>query len=94
MDVVGRGEIEAYGAKHADARGPLNSWLWEVMTANWKTPAELKARYPGASLLSGNRVVFDVKGNKYRLEVRVAYQTGKVIVLRIGTHAEYSRWTL
>lgn len=46
-----------------------------------------------ASFLAGNRVVFNLKGNKYRLDTKIAYQTGVVFVKRIGTHAEYDRWT-
>ena len=59
----------------------------------WRTPAEVKARYVSASFLANNRVVFNLKGNKYRLDTKIAYQVGVVLVKRIGTHAEYSRWT-
>lgn len=63
------------------------------MTATWRTPVEVKARYVSASFLAGNRVVFNLKGNKYRLDTQIAYQIGVLIVKRIGTHAEYNRWT-
>lgn len=55
---------------------------------------EIKERYSNASFLGERIVVFNLKGNKYRLAVKVAYNTGIVQVMKIGTHAEYSRWTL
>jgi mRNA interferase HigB len=51
-------------------------------------------RYATASILGENRVVFNLKGNSYRLLVRIAYRLGKIIVLRAGTHAEYDPWDL
>ena len=64
----------------------------EAKAAKWRTPADIKARYPAASCLANSRVVFNIKGNKYRLDTRIAYRTSVVIVKRIGTHAEYDRW--
>lgn len=56
--------------------------------------ADVTRRYPRASILSGNRVVFDVKGNRYRMLTQIAFGVGRVVVLKIGTHAEYDRWRL
>jgi mRNA interferase HigB len=64
----------------------------EVKASHWKNPAEIKARYATASFLADNHVVFNLKGNKYRLEVIVGYKAQVVLVKRIGTHAEYSKW--
>lgn len=75
------------------ASGAVDAWVRETKAAGWRTPADIKARYPAASFLANSRVVFNIKGNKYRLDTRVAYQTSVVVVKRIGTHAEYSRWT-
>jgi mRNA interferase HigB len=58
--------------------------------ANWRTPAEMKIVYPNADLV-GRRTVFNISGNKYRLIARVNYQTQRVFVLYILTHAEYDR---
>lgn len=93
MQVVGLLILERFVAVHRDASGAVDAWVREVKAAEWRTPADLKARYPAASFLAGNRVVFNVKGNRYRLDTRVAYRTGVVVVKRIGTHAEYDRWT-
>lgn len=93
MRLVNRGVLVEFAMTHADVRGPLAAWEAEVRAAEWETPAQVKARYPSASLLKGNRVIFDLKGPKYRVDVRVDYSARVVFVHRIGTHAEYSTWT-
>ncbi len=90
---MGRPILERFAQGHVEVRQALDAWLREAMTATWRGPAEVKARYVSASFLAGNRVVFNLKGNKYRLDTQIAYQTGVVFVKRIGTHAEYNRWT-
>jgi mRNA interferase HigB len=92
MRVVGRMRLEEFASQHADVRAPLDAWVCEVEEANWQAPADLKARFPSASILGDARVIFNVKGNRYRLEVKVNYEMKTVLVTRIGTHAEYSKW--
>jgi mRNA interferase HigB len=92
MRLVGRKLLEDFAALHADIRGPLNAWVAEAQEANWRVPADLKARFPNASFLADNRVVFNLKGNNYRVEVKLSYDINVVLVLRIGTHSEYSKW--
>ena len=60
--------------------------------AVWTTMADIKARFPHASILTDNHVVFNIGGNKYRLETIVVFASGVVVVHRIGTHAEYDKW--
>lgn len=91
MKLVGREVLEAFLLKHTDALGWVTSWSAEVESASWKTSHELKARYASASILPDNSVIFNVKGNTYRLLTRVAYKTSVVMVLWAGTHAEYSK---
>jgi mRNA-degrading endonuclease HigB of HigAB toxin-antitoxin module len=59
--------------------------------AQWRTPEDVKASYPKASILKGGRVVFNIKGNDYRLVARIQYQAGVLAVRFFGTHAEYDR---
>jgi mRNA interferase HigB len=89
MRIVGREALDRFCSKHADARKWIASWLQEVEASTWTTPQAIKDRYVNASFLEGNTVIFNVKGNDYRMEVLVAYQTGIVSVKWIGTHAEY-----
>lgn len=93
MQVVGRPILERFIQMHANVASVVDAWLAEAKAATWRTPADIKARYANASILANNRVVFNLKGNKYRLDTKIAYQTGVVVVKRIGTHAEYTRWT-
>lgn len=92
MKVLGKAILDEFANEHGDVRGQLAAWISEVESASWKSPADIRARYATASFLSGNRVIFNIKGNRYRMEVKVAYNTGVVLVKRIGTHSEYSRW--
>ncbi|MFA6047016.1 MAG: type II toxin-antitoxin system HigB family toxin [Phycisphaerales bacterium] len=74
----------------ADSREPLLSWHAMVEAAEWKGPAEIKDQYRSASFV-GNRVVFNICGNKYRMVVYVNYAGRRVYVRFVGTHAEYDR---
>lgn len=83
-----------FGEAHAEVRSQIAAWLLEAEEADWKTPAEIRDRFGGASFLDDNRVVFNLKGKKYRLLVKVDYTRSIVIAQKIGTHAEYSKWAL
>jgi len=72
-----------------DSEMPLRSWLEEVRDASWMQPADIKAQFGNASILKNRRVVFNIKGNDYRLVVAVAYQYQSVYIKFVGTHAQY-----
>ena len=59
--------------------------------ADWKTPADVKQDYPQASLIAGNRVIFNIKGNDYRVVTAIHYGRGLMYVRFVGSHAEYDR---
>lgn len=94
MKVVGRQLIEDFCSGHPDARGRLSAWHAEAERAVWKTPAHVRERYPSVSFLSDNRIVFNIGGNRFRLLVRVAYNLQTVVILKVGTHADYDKWEL
>ena len=71
----------------------MTAWLKEVNEATWETPQDIKARFPSASFVGNNRVVFNIKGNNYRLDVKVNYKNKIVLIKRCGSHAEYDKWT-
>ena len=93
MKVVGKGILDDFKRRHADARSQVDAWLAEVEDAKWGSPNDIKARFKSASFLPSNRVVFNLKGNTYRLDVKVTYKTKVVLIKRVGTHAEYDKWT-
>ncbi len=91
MQVIARSTLRDFYALHPKAKAPLESWYHEVDRADWQSPTELRRRYSTASFLEGNRVVFKIGGNKYRLVVKVNYKFQSVFILFIGTHKEYDR---
>ena len=92
MELVGLPKLDAFAQSHADVRGQLRAWVAETEDATWQTPQDVKDRYASASFLGDGRVVFNLKGNDYRLDVHINYDAQIVAVRRIGTHAEYDRW--
>ncbi len=91
MRILGLPILEAFKKDHAASRGQLDAWQTDVERETWLTPHEIKRRYRSADFLADNRVIFDLKGNSYRLVVKVRYQNGLVVVEWVGTHAEYSK---
>ena len=88
MRIIKRGALVQFWERHPDAKASLESWYGVVRGATWQTPVEMKQIYPNADLV-GRRTIFNIAGNKYRLIARVNYQTQRVFVLHILTHAEY-----
>jgi len=94
MKMVGREHLEKFRGSHSHIRSQLDAWVCEVEDAQWQSPQDIQKRFPHASFLTKNRVIFNLKGNKYRLEAKVSFKNQVVLIKRIGTHAEYSRWKL
>ena len=92
MRVLGKEKLQAFQRKHADVQAQVDAWIAEAEDAEWKTPHDVVGRYPSASVIGKDRIVFNLKGNRYRLDVKISYQAGIVLVMRVGTHAEYDSW--
>ena len=91
MRIISRQRLVEFWELHPDAEQPLRAWYAEAKKASWKSPGEIKAIYPSVSILPNNRIIFNIKGNKYRLVVIVEYTQGKMFIRFVGTHAEYDR---
>jgi mRNA interferase HigB len=97
MIVIGTDLVENYFADRAGHRGitaarsQYDAWMQIANRAQWRSPQDVKAAHPKASVLKAGRVVFNIKGNDYRLVARVQYQAGVVAIRFFGTHAEYDR---
>ena len=89
MRVIAVSTLRSFWARHPDAEQALKAWYEEASNARWTQPAEIKAQYRSASVLKNRRVVFNIKGNDYRLIVAVAYRLQIVYVKFVGTHKEY-----
>jgi len=91
MRVIARRTLRDFYETHADAKSALEAWFHETAGAQWAGPQDIKQRYPSADILPGNRMVFNIKGNTYRLIVKIHYNTGIVFIRFIGTHAAYDK---
>ena len=89
MRVIAVSQLRAFWARHPDAEQPLKAWYEEASNADWRQPADIKAQYRNASVLQNRRVVFNIKGNDYRLIVAIAYKLQIVYNKFVGTHKEY-----
>jgi len=92
MKLVRLTVLTEFSRKHADVCNPLKAWITEVREAQWQTSEDIRKRFVHASFLAENCVIFNLKGKKYRLDVKISYKNQTVLVMRIGTHAEYSKW--
>ena len=92
MRIFSRSTLVSFWARHADAETPLRLWLAIVQSAAWTGPADVCAAFGSADFLANNRVIFDIKGNKYRRVAQLKYGSLYLIYIRfVGTHREYDR---
>lgn len=91
MRVIARKTLKTFWEKHPQSRKALLVWFHEAKNAQWRSFREIKDQYPSADVLAGNRVVFNIKGNSFRLVVKIHYNTGVVFIRFVGTHAAYDR---
>lgn len=91
MRIISRKPLKDFAETHTKAKSPLDAWYREAKAAKWKNFAEIKAHIGSADVVAGNRVIFNIGGNKYRLVVKVAYKVGALYVKFIGTHKEYDK---
>ena len=91
MRIIAKKALREFWERHPAAERPLLAWYREVEREDWDTPAKVKAKYRSASIIGAKRVVFNIKGNDYRLVVRVNYPHRIVYVRFVGTHADYDR---
>jgi mRNA interferase HigB len=91
MRIVGREKLDRFCNMHADCRQWIANWISDAGSSSWRVPQDVKAKYAAASFLAQNVVIFNVRGNEYRLVTTIAYRTGIVVVQWIGTHAEYTK---
>lgn len=89
MKIVALKVLRDFCLKHPAAKSHLDIWIDEARKANWRQPADIKAQFRSASILKNRRIVFNIKGNEYRMVVAAAYRFGALYIKFIGTHAEY-----
>lgn len=91
MRIIAISHLKAFWERYPDSEHPLRAWVDEASKATWASPEAIKAQFGSASILKGRRVVFNIKGNDYRLVVAIAYRYGAVYIKYVGTHREYDK---
>ena len=91
MRVIAKKTLRDFWARHNDCEQALKAWFQEASKAGWKSPNEIKVEYPSASIVGQDRIVFNIRGNAYRLIVKVNFEYQLVWIRFVGTHAEYDK---
>jgi len=94
MNLLGKNILYDFKQRHADARSQTESLEQEIEESLWKSPHDLLAQFPSARIIGGVNAIFNICHNKYRLWVKIAYNTGVALVKKAGTHKEYDKWNI
>lgn len=89
--IIAKRTLKEFWEKHADSEQYLKTWYETARSSNWKSPNDIKKTYINASVLKDSRVVFNIKGNSYRLIVKFNYLRQWAFIRFVGTHAEYDK---
>jgi len=89
--IVSKKTLVEFWEKYPDAKTQLETWFKIANKAKWLKPNDVKSDYPNASIIAGNRMVFNIKGNEYRLIVKIEYAKQWIFIRFIGSHAQYDK---
>ncbi|OJU24746.1 MAG: addiction module toxin RelE [Sphingobacteriales bacterium 41-5] len=91
MRVIAKKVLREFWEKHNDCEQQLKAWFQEASKAEWKNPNEIKTEFPSASIIGNDRIVFNIKGNSYRLIIKINFDYQMIWIRFIGTHPEYDK---
>jgi len=91
LRVIAKKILREFWEKHNDCEQQLKAWFQETSKAKWTTPNEIKSEYPSASIVGNDRIVFNIKGNTYRLIVKINFDYQMIWIRFVGTHTEYDK---
>ena len=89
--IFAKSTLRIFWELHPDSEQYLKTWFDTAMNSNWKSPNEVKQTYANASILKDGRVVFNIKGNTYRLVTKLNFEKQWIFIRFIGTHEEYDK---
>jgi mRNA interferase HigB len=91
MRIIALKTLRLFWEQHPDAQQALQAWYRDTKRATWSTPADIKNVYRNASIVGNNRVVFNIRGNQYRLVAAINYAQGIIYIRFIGPHQDYDK---
>lgn len=91
MRIIARSTLREFWEKHNDAEVPLKTWYKIIEKEEWQNMRDIKKIFCSASIVNHNRVVFNIKGNDYRLVVYIVFKYQKVFIRFIGAHSQYDK---
>jgi len=91
MNIHNKGTLVKFWLKHSDSKKNLELWYNDVGSKKWEKPSDVICDFATADIIANSRVVFNIKGNKYRLVAGINYQKGWLFIKFIGSHAEYDK---
>ena len=89
--IFAKSTLRDFWFAHPDSEQYLKTWFDTTMNSNWKTPNDVKQTYASASILKDSRIVFNIKGNSFRLVTKFNFEKQWVFIRFIGTHSEYDK---
>ncbi len=89
--IFAKSTLRQFWEKYPDSEQYLKTWYDMAMSSDWKTPVDIKKSYANASILKDGRIVFNIKGNTYRLIVKINFEKQWIFIRFIGTHVEYDK---
>ena len=89
--IFAKSPLWTFWENHPDSEQYLKTWFDTAMNSSWESPIEVKKTYANASILKDGRVVFNIKGNTYRLVVKINFEKQWIFIRFIGTHEEYDK---
>lgn len=91
MRIISRKTLKTFWAAHRQSERALRTWFHQTKLARWNSFQDIKHAFPTADIRPNNRIIFNIKGNTYRLIAKIHFNTGIVFIRFVGTHAEYDR---
>jgi len=91
MRIIALSTLRTFWNNHTLSEQPIKAWVQETRMSSWKNSAELKEKFRNASIINAKRVVFNIKGNNYRLIVDIEYRLQIVFIVWVGIHSEYDK---
>lgn len=91
MRIIAKSTLRRFWNTHQDAEQPLRAWYDEARKAEWNNFNDIKRQFRSASIVGNDRVVFNIKGNDYRLVILILFRKGKAFIRFVGTHGEYDK---